>query len=156
MNSLPPKKDRCNHVKADGNQCQARPLCGSKKCFFHETAKAHERLAAQQAGGKANRKPVACDLPDRTLHSPQDLIELLADTVNLVRRGELEPRIANAVGYLSSTLLRAIDQAQTETRLKALMRAVVFSPQPRPHEDITSMDHLATEDDTCRIRQRAG
>ena len=42
---------------------------------------------------------------------------LLADSINRLRRGELDPKVANAVGYLASVLLRALEQGPIEERL---------------------------------------
>ena len=45
---------------------------------------------------------------------------LLADSINQVRRGQLDPRIANATGYLAGILLKALEQGHTEQRLSHL------------------------------------
>jgi hypothetical protein len=44
----------------------------------------------------------------------------LADSINQLRRGELDPRVANGVGYLASILLRALEQGPMEERLAHL------------------------------------
>jgi hypothetical protein len=45
---------------------------------------------------------------------------LLAETINQVRRGELDTRISNAVGYLASILLNAKERDEIEKRLERL------------------------------------
>jgi hypothetical protein len=47
-----------------------------------------------------------------------DVANLLASSISQVRRGELDPRIANAVGYLSGILLKALEQGVVEERLQ--------------------------------------
>ena len=45
---------------------------------------------------------------------------LLGESINQVRRGQLDPRVANAVGYLASMLLGALQQGPLEERLQRL------------------------------------
>ena len=40
----------------------------------------------------------------------RDVTELLAETINHLRAGKLDPRVANAVGYLATALLAALLQ----------------------------------------------
>jgi hypothetical protein len=49
---------------------------------------------------------------------------LLADSINRLRRGQLDPRVANSMGYLASVLLKALDQ-RLEDRL-AHLEAVIY------------------------------
>jgi hypothetical protein len=49
-----------------------------------------------------------------------DVTAALAATINQVRRGELDARIANAAGYLTSVLLKALQGDVLERRLEAL------------------------------------
>ncbi|MGO9604170.1 MAG: hypothetical protein ACLQAT_12355 [Candidatus Binataceae bacterium] len=62
--------------------------------------------------------------PYAKLESPQDAVKLLADTINQVRRGEVDPKIANTVGYLAGLLLKGLRDSETERRLAALESAV--------------------------------
>ncbi|MEI6168983.1 MAG: hypothetical protein WCS52_17520 [bacterium] len=41
-----------------------------------------------------------------------------------VRHGEVDPRIANAVGYLANVILKALEQGEVESRLAELEAAV--------------------------------
>ena len=50
---------------------------------------------------------------------------LLAATINQVRRGDLDPKVANTVGYLAGMLLKALDAGALEDRLLALERVVL-------------------------------
>jgi hypothetical protein len=45
---------------------------------------------------------------------------LLGKTVNQVLRGEIDPRVANACGYLISVLVRAIEGSELAQRIAAL------------------------------------
>lgn len=53
----------------------------------------------------------------QTLGNPKQVSDLLADSVNRLRRGQLDPRVANTMGYLTSVLLRALEQNPMEERL---------------------------------------
>jgi hypothetical protein len=49
-----------------------------------------------------------------------DLRELLAESIIEIRAGKLDPRIANALGYLGASYLRALEVSEIESRLDAL------------------------------------
>ena len=50
----------------------------------------------------------------------QDVANLLGESINQLRRGQLDPRVANAMGYLAGILLRALEQGPMEERLAHL------------------------------------
>lgn len=52
--------------------------------------------------------------------SPNDMLLLLAQTIIEVREAKLDPRTANSIAYLSTSLLDAIKQVDFDVRLKAL------------------------------------
>ena len=49
---------------------------------------------------------------------------LLSDTISQVRRGDIDPRVANAVGYLSGIALKAREQGELNDRLSRLEKTV--------------------------------
>ena len=53
----------------------------------------------------------------------------LAESINAVRKGELDPRVANAVGYLAGIQLRALEQGPTEQRIAALEMTLGLVPK---------------------------
>lgn len=82
-----------------------------------------ERGRARQAGGVARSRVSAVlpgDTQDLPLSRTSDVCALLAESINQVRRGQLDPRVANAVGYLASILLGALQQGPLEERLQRL------------------------------------
>ena len=92
-------------------------------CVFHDPARAAEGQRARRIGGVNRSRPAVVlpsDTPDHSLASPKDVSDLLAQSINQLRRGELDPRIANAVGYLSTVLLRALEQGPLEERMAKL------------------------------------
>jgi hypothetical protein len=96
-------------------------VAGSRYCFFHDPDAAAKRKAAQKAGGQGRQiKVLSPSAPDAKLKDARDAVNLLAETINQVRRGEIDPKVANAVGYLTGLLLKALYQTDLEQRVTAL------------------------------------
>lgn len=118
-------KRPCQARTPDGAGCQAAALQGSDFCFFHDPGRADERQAARSFGGSQNRmKTLAADAPDIKVESCQDVVRLISETINQVRRGDLDPRVANAIGYLANVLIKAAEQGDLEKRIADLEAAV--------------------------------
>jgi hypothetical protein len=121
------KTGKCEHKKPNGEHCQAKALTNDHFCFFHAPAKIRERQQARSAGGvsrsagEISRSQKMAVLPpeteERRLQSPTDVCGLLGDTINQVRCGLVDPRIATTVGYLAGTLLRGLEHGQLDDRL---------------------------------------
>jgi hypothetical protein len=102
---------KCAYRKKDGKPCKAY-ACGDEQfCFFHSPESTRERKEAQKAGGttrgRQNTTTPMTQVPDKPLWNPTDICELLSTTINEVRSGNIQPRIATAVGYLANILLGA-------------------------------------------------
>lgn len=116
---------QCKQIKDDGVLCQTHAMIGSDYCFFHDPAKAAEREAARRVGGSVGKTAaLPPDTPDVQLVSVAHVVAFLGGTINQVRRGQIDPKVANATGYLTATLLRALEQGDIEKRL-AELEAVV-------------------------------
>jgi hypothetical protein len=115
----------CTAVKPDGNRCHANAVVGSQWCFFHDPASADDRIEASRRGGKKNRPAtLPPDTPDFTLATAQDASALIGRSINQLLRGEIDPKIANAVGYLVTVKIRAMDAATLQRRVAALEAAL--------------------------------
>ncbi|HUI05547.1 MAG TPA: hypothetical protein VL486_00925 [Verrucomicrobiae bacterium] len=111
-------KTQCKAAKPDGSSCQAANLPGSEYCFFHDPAKATERRAAQSLGGSQNKmKTLPAAVPDVCVTDCEDVVKLLSETINQVRKGQIDPRVANAIGYLANVLIKASEQGELEKRI---------------------------------------
>ena len=110
---------KCQFRKKNSERCGADAQTGKSLCVFHDRDKASEGHRARRAGGIARSRAalLAPDTPDHPLGNPKQVSDLLADSVNRLRRGQLDPRVANTTGYLSSVLLRALEQGPMEERL---------------------------------------
>lgn len=129
-------KKPCQAVKPDGSRCQAAALPGTDFCFFHDPSKADERREAQSLGGQQNRmKTLDASAPDMKVEDCQDVVKLISKTINQVRKGQIYPRVANAVGYLANVLIRAVEQGDLEKRL-ADLEAVVKNQRPIHDADL--------------------
>jgi hypothetical protein len=112
---------QCKAKKPDGASCQSAALLGSDFCYFHDPAKAAERREAQALGGRQNRmKTLGTAAPDVKVKNCGDVVALLSETINQVRKGVIDPRVANAVGYLANVLIKAFEQDELETRIEKL------------------------------------
>jgi hypothetical protein len=130
MEILQSIKKTCQAVKPDGSRCKAAALPGADFCFFHDPSKADERREAQSLGGRQNRmKTLDATVPDVKVEDCRDVVRLISETINQVRKGQIDPRVANAVGYLANVLIRAVDQAEMERRL-AELEAILRTPRP--------------------------
>ena len=60
------------------------------------------------------------EIQTEQLTSLKDLQRLLVETINQVRRGDLDPEVANSIGNLSGVLVRALVQGDVEDRLQKI------------------------------------
>ena len=124
---------RCASRRADGQRCRANAQSGKRYCFFHDPRQRRRAAAVQRAGGVARTlgtpPPFLPGEPtgSRALEKPRtvaQVVELLGETINQVRAGELGTRTANALGFLCMNLVNAIEKGILEKRLAELERAV--------------------------------
>ena len=81
---------------------------------------------ARRKGGYARKSPtLPKNMPEFEIKGAEEVVHLLSVTINQVRRGEIDPRIANAVGYLSGIILKANEQGEIEKRLKQIEEIVL-------------------------------
>jgi hypothetical protein len=125
---------RCSHVKPDGERCRAN-AGQSGYCFAHDPSLKAKRDAARKAGGRKRARGAVVlptNTPDVPLNDVADVVKLLGTTINQCRRGQLDTRAANAIGQLSSVLLRALTEADVEQRLAALEAALKVRGNGQP------------------------
>lgn len=116
---------KCKHRKGN-RRCKNYALTGDDYCFFHSPNKAKERAEAQRKGGRKAllEKRRVLQESNIEIENTADVVRLLNETINQVRRGEIEVKIANAVGYLSGICLKALERGDIEKRLEALEEKV--------------------------------
>lgn len=129
----------CAAVAQSGKPCRAKPLHGSPYCFFHDPERSDEHLAASRTGGLRRSRPMLTldpSTPAPELSTAQAVAALLGETIHHVRTGQVDPRVANAVGYLAGVLIRALEQGDLEERLERL-EALVSAPDPARDLDLS-------------------
>jgi hypothetical protein len=110
---------RCAYVHASGRACGGFAIAGSPFCFAHAPEQAAKRTEARRRGGRAGRDATVPD-SDLSVRSLGDVLALVELTINDVRTGRIDVRIANAIGVLANVAARTIQQADIEQRLAAL------------------------------------
>lgn len=118
---------KCQARKKNGDRCSADAQSGKTVCVFHDPARASDGHRARRAGGLSRTRSavLAADTPDHPLGTTTEIARLLGDSINQIRRGALDPRVANAMGYLASVLLKALQQGPVEERLAYLEAILV-------------------------------
>ncbi len=112
---------QCDHKKRDGKRCGARALKNETHCSLHA-----EPGRAAALGSKGGRRRAYRPGDLREFAAPKtaaDLRDLLAESMIEIRGGKLDPRVANALGYLGASYLRALEASDVESRLGALEMA---------------------------------
>ena len=118
---------QCQFKKRKGENCRANARIGKTLCVFHDPDKAGDVQRARRAGGiSRNRRAVVLppETPDFPLRNSREVSDLLGISANLVLRGQLDPRIATAVGYLTNIQLRALEQGPAQERMAKIEAAL--------------------------------
>ena len=137
--------DRCACKKTNGARCKAKPMVDSEFCFFHNPATASKRTEAQRAGGRRNKASVLSpNIPTLALRNVEDVVSLVADTINRTRCGQLDTRVGNTIGYLSGILLKALEAGNLERRVGELENAVRQCSPARSVFDAEPFEFVST------------
>lgn len=121
---------KCKATKADGKPCKGDPIDGSEYCFFHDPESRDAHIDAAKRGGTGNqRQTLATVKPWRDVvitatPSPVEVVNLLAQTIDDVRTGEIDVKVANSVGYLAGVMMKAIEQNELSDRLDQIEAAL--------------------------------
>jgi ribosomal protein L29 len=59
------------------------------------------------------------------VRSVKHVVKLLEQTINQVRNDEIDQKKANAIGYLSNQIIRAIESSELEKRMIELEKKVL-------------------------------
>jgi len=117
---------QCKYIKQNGQRCRANSINGSEFCFFHSPEiSAEKRKEASSRGGKKNTHRVSTPLKPVSFNKTGDVSKVLAETINLVRSGQIEVNIAKCIGYLSGQLLKAMEVSELENRIEKLEEIVL-------------------------------
>lgn len=113
----------CKANTVAGDPCQARPMQGNDYCYLHSpTVSEDEKHDARSRGGKENQITVISPQPPLKLTSAKDAIVLLEETINGVRSGIIDVKIANCLGFLTDKLLKAYEVAELSDKVEIMER----------------------------------
>lgn len=130
---------KCKATRKDGKPCQAAAQTPAGFCIHHDPDLAGKRDTWKRAGGKVGTiATLAAPKAWRNLEgngdgagavimakpTPDDLVVLLADTIDEVKTGEIDPKVANAVGYLAGAIVKILQYEALEERLAAIEEAI--------------------------------
>ncbi|SRR2546425_417733 len=111
---------RCRAKNRSGERCGAWAVNGKTKCALHSDPELASKMGAKH--GRMAVLPADLNAP-ATLEDPKtadQVRNVLAETITQVRRRKLDTRTANALAYVATSLLRAIEVGDIEGRLKEL------------------------------------
>jgi hypothetical protein len=110
---------RCSAKKRNGKRCGAWAVTEGEKCALHSDPERAARM-----GSKHGRRTTLAPSPAAALMEPPktagDVRDALANTMAEVHARKIDTKTANALAYVATILLRAIEVADWESRLEAL------------------------------------
>jgi hypothetical protein len=129
-------------MRSAGSYCQ-------KRCAIHS-----QPGRAAELGSRGGRRravySTAGDLKDfKAPKTAADLCDLLAESIVEIRSRRLDPKIANALGYLGTSYLRALEVSDIEKRLEDLEHYQRKIELPRTPASPTTMTPTV-----CGLRNR--
>ncbi len=120
---------QCTHIGDDGKQCNAWARHDKAFCYRHDPDSRELSLEASRRGGLAREIEIETPLEAIPVSTAKDVVTLITRTINEVRAGTLDPRIANTIGYLAGHLIRAFEVAELEGKVEEV-RAVLLERKP--------------------------
>lgn len=113
----------------NNKQCKANAMANSSYCFSHNPATRKAKQEAVIKGGLAKKHEDLVLLESIELKNPEQVIELLEDTINRIRRvnqeGEMPIKVASTIGFLATHLLRAMETSDLDKRLEIIENAIL-------------------------------
>lgn len=117
---------QCKFIKTDGTQCNANAMSGLDYCYTHNPdISDEEKREAKQRGGQNRAVAISEPLPPLAIAEPNDAVLLIVDTINRVRAGELDIRVANCLGFLTDKLLKAFEVSKLNDRVEIIERVIL-------------------------------
>jgi len=115
---------QCQFIKSDDAQCEANSLKNSEFCFTHNPETKEAKQLAVIKGGKSPKKNYD-PLTPVEISGSKSVVNLLAITINEVRQGEIDLRVANCIGYLSGHLIKALEVSEIENRIETIEQVIL-------------------------------
>jgi len=116
---------KCKATTRSAKPCKANALKDKKYCLAHDPESKQKFKEITKKGGMVKRKVQVYLAPIEFKGDAREILDLLADTINRVRSNQMPPRIANTIGYLAGHMIKALEIAEIEERLKKVERVVL-------------------------------
>ena len=110
---------KCQFIKKNNKECEAKALKGEKYCFYHSPKQKEKRKLASANGGLRSKKN-NLRLTPIEIRNPQDIVVILAETLNLLRSGKIYPNYANSVFIGCNIFLKAHKESEEYIERKKL------------------------------------
>ena len=108
---------KCKARKRNGKRCDAWALQGKTKCALHSDPELAAKMGAMQRRGTVGQQDTAI------LPLPKTAIEVrdsLATAMAQVQARKMDTKTANALAYVGTSLLRAIEVSGLEERVRKM------------------------------------
>ena len=115
---------QCKFIKQNNEQCEANSMKDSEFCFTHNPKTKEAKRQATIKGGsspKKNYNPLA----PMVISDSNSVVKLLTTTINEVRQGEIDLRVANCIGYLAGHLIKALEASEIVSRIETIERVIL-------------------------------
>src|SRR5271157_2556110 len=110
---------KCQAKTKAGRQCRAPAVRDRIYCALHADPERAAQLGRK--GGIGNRKLYEANHPKISApRNASDVMNLLADAMAEVRAGRMDPKVGSTLGYLGTSLMKVIEVADVDDRLKRL------------------------------------
>jgi general stress protein YciG len=109
----------CRAKTKAGGRCAAPAVRGGIYCALHADPERAAKLGRK--GGTRNRHIYESD--GKEVAAPKtasDVKDLLAEVMAEIRAGKMDPKLGTTLGYLGTSLLKAIETSDIEQRLARL------------------------------------
>ena len=103
------QKPHCHALTKLGEPCGMVPVRGEDFCFTHHPDLQKENHLARQIGTKTYPRLVLPEAEPLQMSSAAEILASLSQISTGVLRGEVDVKIANCLGVLMNTALRALD-----------------------------------------------
>lgn len=108
---------KCQFIKLDKTRCNAEAIKCDVFCFWHSEKAREKREKAISDGGQSPKRNYGRE-EEIKLVTSQDVLKLIEQTINDLRRNKTSTRIANAIGYLSGIALK-VTQEESNVSIQA-------------------------------------
>ena len=129
-----PQSKGCKALTAKGLACTMPAIFGTDLCMAHTPGLASiagrkggrprkEKTKQRQPAARVAPDSPVRNLPDVKIESAEDAHSLLVETMNQLRRGEIDVQVANALQRMVKTALEGVVKVDLERRLAAVEAA---------------------------------